>query len=308
MTTKIIEAEVQSLPVCRGCQKPAKHQKYGSGVSCPTDNCPYHSFPWISEDQWRLLMTPEAKGVGDEELEKVITEIKHELFWKNPNLNEKVDVLIRAARQRKPSGSYFDVVFSGEMPNLTFVEVEDANGRGMSPDMYSGYWVTCPDGYKVLRIHTAKSSGDAVRLAEMVKKQMIGDGTRVAIEDLADSILAQAAAGETKQELVVKNCTFSGGMTLQQEFAARVPAADLLTACSDMIEVVHHEKGESVNIAMRSIDTWGESWWWYQKSRDGKIVCISETFDSASDARRAANEQAKKLGGVKVVDLTQKGV
>ncbi len=47
------------------------------------------------------------------------------------------------------------------------------------------------------------------------------------------------------------------------------------------------------------------SYWWHQKARNGEIVCSSETFDNVQNARRAAKAQAKKLGGVKVVDLTR---
>ncbi len=45
--------------------------------------------------------------------------------------------------------------------------------------------------------------------------------------------------------------------------------------------------------------------WWRQKSRNGEIVCTSEPFDNVSNARRAAKAQARKLGGVKVVDRTK---
>ncbi len=101
-----------------------------------------------------------------------------------------------------------------------------------------------------------KPSGDAVKLAEMVKdwegamadedfrskyhlhsKQIVGK----CLEQLADSILAQAksAAGDTKEELCecghVKschspNCVILGNLCRCNKFKARVPAADLLTA------------------------------------------------------------------------------
>lgn len=44
--------------------------------------------------------------------------------------------------------SYIDIVFSGEDPNLVFVEIEDCAGKSVR----RGEWVTRPDGYRVLRM------------------------------------------------------------------------------------------------------------------------------------------------------------
>ncbi len=63
---------------------------------------------------------------------------------------------------------------------------------------------------------------------------------------------------------------------------------------SDKIEVIEVRRCNSNNPA----------WWWRQVARNGEIVCYSETFDNVSNARRAAEAQACKLG-VKVVDHTK---
>ncbi len=63
--------------------------------------------------------------------------------------------------------------------------------------------------------------------------------------------------------------------------------------------------GDRIEVELRREPPSKFTWWWHQKSRNGEIVCSSETFDNVSNARRAAKAQAKKLGGVKVIDFTK---
>ncbi len=82
MTTKLTEADVKALPVCKCGELPKICDNF---AGCTNPKCPISRLNAMSNETWRLLMTPEAKGEKDisihdavERLNKAITSVKHD--------------------------------------------------------------------------------------------------------------------------------------------------------------------------------------------------------------------------------------
>ncbi len=252
-------------------------------------------------DSLKQKLAEATKPVGEDDVETAIIHLNDDVeAWTAEggedanSLRDDYNTLIRAARQRKPSG---DTITLAKWIKKNLLNMDEK----CSCDSCTG---------RRLAHNFADSILAQAAAADSVAKEIITASTEGVARVPAADLLTPTQRHWIERER--EYCRDPKSHTMFQIIDRLAPARSAATpdpfmVCSDRIAVVRHEKGETVDISMRSIDTWGESWWWHQKSRDGKIVCISEAFDNASDARIAANEQAKKLGGVEVVDLTQKG-
>ncbi len=285
MTTKLTEADVKSLP-CKGCGcEPAVH---GAHVCCETPGC------WVNEhvqsvlfDQWRLLMTPDAKG--EMTVEQTIYELRRAInreldidistSYKLEEAQKEMaeartiaagrvaayEATVKELRAQRDSlqsklakseerVKHLEAKYEGSLKTYAEVRTELTNAQQQLAEATKPmgdeelekaikminsrmvYWdnelgaMYSEDAVKILirAARQRKPSGDAVKLAQMVKDRHEHSGGYNAekykldknqyphdwniglgalMQPLADSILAQA--GEDK--------------------SARVPAADLLT-------------------------------------------------------------------------------
>ena len=93
----------------------------------------------VADELRALLSAPSPAGVDGLELEARIVWLECESQVSAAPVSEaKAQCVI-------------DFVFSGELPNATFVEVEDGNGNSINV----GEWFKRDDGYSVLRLNAA---------------------------------------------------------------------------------------------------------------------------------------------------------
>ncbi len=272
MTTKLTEAEMKALPVCK-CGKPAMINEVHSWVTCVNKECLISSMAWVSVDQWRLLMTPEAKGEEIDYLKAWIGNLEDLNVTKG-----KLCATLRSklAESEERVKELEELVQSGTNQYKFMCKARDANFTEISSLKQQLAEATKPVGDELLAAHAErlrqnytsigkdqafadswnyvlraarqrKPSGDAVRLAWMVKDRFgsmsnadfakkwnvtIGS-IGAAMMRVADSIIAQSVAGETKP-FIEQNYKNTGiqeiSLISRPDDAARVPAADLLTA------------------------------------------------------------------------------
>ncbi len=287
MTTKLTEAEVKALPVCKLCGRKPGPSPYWLTCNFESKECDLEGT--YAPETWRLLMTPEAKGEKDisihdavERLNKAITSVKHD--WVHASA-ERDSLQSKLAKSEKELKDYQDsyTLRAGHMEDLKQQiaslkqQLAEESTRSITR-LEESYRlqnilneVTKPVGDEELEkaitsitdwisnkrmelgedtdilIRAArqrKPSGDAVKLAEAVNDYLAGiPHTSAVIKSIANSIIAQAAAGETKplSDPNVGAATDYGYVQeLEKLKAARVPAADFNEATPEPRKFVLH--------------------------------------------------------------------